>query len=165
MDFHLEQVFAAAPEQVAAAFADPDLYDALDALPKLGRPEVVAHDADGDIVKLQVRYRFTGHLSPAATAVLDPERLTWVEHAAHDLSKLEVGYRLVADHYADRFSSSGRYRFVRDGDGTRRIVDGQIKVKALLVGGAVERAIVSGMHEHGDDQVALVEQFIADKTR
>jgi hypothetical protein len=165
MDFHVEQVFAAAPEQVAAAYADPDLYAALDALPKLGRPEVIAHDVDGSTVTLHVRHRFTGHLSPAATAVLDPKRLTWVEHATHDLSKLDVTYRLVADHYADRFSASGRYRFVPDAAGTRRIADGQVKVKALLVGGAVERAIISGMHEHSEDEVALVERFIAEKTR
>jgi hypothetical protein len=165
MDFHLEQVYVSPYQLVSRAYADPELYDALDSLPKLGRPEVLSHDLDGSIVKLEVRYRFTGHLSPAATAVIDPKRLTWVEHATHDLSTFSVTYRLVADHYADRFSSSGSYRFVPEGEGARRIVDGVVKVKALLVAGAVERAIISGLHEHADDEAALVDRFITEKTR
>ncbi len=161
MDFHLEQVFAADPDDVARAFADPALYDLLDALPKLGRPDVLFREVDGDTVKLQIRYRFAGELSSAARAVLEPARLTWVEHSTHDLAARIVTYRLVADHYADRFAASGGYRFVPESGGTRRIVDGTLNVRAPLVNRAVESAIISGMHENSDDEVALVERFLA----
>jgi hypothetical protein len=161
VDFHLEQVFAAEPDAVAAAYADPLLYAAFEALPKMGRPELVGHSRELDVVTLQVRYAFAGELSSAARAVLDPARLTWVERSRHDLAERSVTFTLVADHYADRFTASGRYRFVADGDGTRRIADGTIKVKALLVASAVERAIISGLHEQSASEVAVVESFIA----
>lgn len=160
MRFTVEQRFAAAPDAVARAFVDPDLYGAFHALPKMSRPEVLAHDVQGDVVHLQIRYRFTGDLSSAARAVLDPARLTWVEHATHDLSARTTTFRMVADHYADRFRCSGSYHFAPADTGTLRQCDGEIRVKAPLVGSTVERAIVSGLREHLADEVAVVEDFL-----
>jgi hypothetical protein len=163
MRFTVDQRFPAPPDVVARAFADPDLYAAFQDLPKMSRPEVLAHAVQGDEVALEVRYRFTGDLSPAARAVLDPARLTWVEHATHDLGARTTTFQMVPDHYADRFRCSGLYRFEEDGsrDRTRRHREAEIKVRAPLVGGAVERAIVSGLREHLDAEVAVVEAFLA----
>jgi hypothetical protein len=161
MRFTIDQRFSAAPDAVARAFADPALYLAFQDLPKMSRPEVLAHEVDGDEVALQIRYRFSGDLSPAARAVIDPARLSWVEHASHDLAARTTTFRMVPDHYGDRFQCSGSYRFETDGTGTLRHCEGDIKVRALLVAGAVENAIVSGLREHLDDEVAVVEAFLA----
>ncbi len=164
MRFSLRQRFAAAPADVADAFADPGFYASLAELPKLGRPELLDRQVDGAVVHLQVRYRFVGDLSPATRAVLDPGRLTWVEHAAHDLDARSVTFHLEPDHYADRFSCEGAYRFVHDDGATLRLAEGEVRVRAPLVGGAVERAIVSGLEEHLTDEVALVERWLAGAT-
>ena len=161
MRFAVAQRFDAEVDAVARAYADPALYEALVGLPKLTRPEVVGHDVDGSTVQLRVRYHFGGDLSPAARAVIDPARLTWVEHATHDLATREVTFRMVPDHYGDRFQCTGRYRFEPDGDdGCRRRGDGEVRVKALLVARAVESAIVSGLQEHLADEVPVVEAFL-----
>ena len=160
MRFTIDQRFEAKPDAVARAFADPELYVAFQDLPKMSRPDVLAHDADGDVVSMQVRYRFSGDLSPAARAVLDPARLTWVEHATHDLAARTTTFTMVPDHYRDRFRCSGTYRFDADGGGTVRHCEGDIRVKALLVAGAVEGAIVSGLREHLDHEVAVVDAFL-----
>jgi hypothetical protein len=161
MRFAFEQHFASAPDAVAQAFADPELYVALQGLPKLGRPEVVDHTVEGSRVVLRVRYRFTGELSSAARAVIDPERLTWVEEATHDLTNRQVAFTMLPDHYADRFRCRGGYVFEPDGDGTVRRSEGELKVRAPLVAGAVERAIVSGLQDHLADEVAIVDAFVA----
>ena len=161
MKFHLEQRFGAAPDAVARTFVDPAFYAMLQDLPNLGRPEVLELEASGDRVRLRVRYRFTGNLSPAARRVVDPDRLTWVEAATHDLATRSVTFVLHPDHYASRLSCHGDYRFEPDGDRTRRVVDGDLSVRFPLVGRAVERAIVSGLRDHLDDEVAIVEQFLA----
>lgn len=160
MRFTIDQHFRASPDAVARAYADPDLYLALQNLPKMSRPEVLSHQSNGDEVLLQIRYRFSGNLSPAARAVLDPARLTWVEHATHNLVSRTTTFHMVPDHYGDRFRCSGSYRFEADGTGTRRHCEGDIKVRALLVAGAVENAIVSGLREHLTDEVAVVDAFL-----
>jgi hypothetical protein len=157
----VEQRFAADVDAVARAYADPALYVALVGLPKLTRPEVVGHEVDGDQVRLQVRYRFGGDLSAAARAVIDPARLTWVEHSTHDLAARRVSFRMVPDHYGDRFRCEGAYAFEVASEGAcRRRGEGEVKVKALLVAGAVEGAIVSGLQEHLVDEVPVVEAFV-----
>lgn len=166
MKFEVTQRFGAPVPDVSAAFADPDLYQALAGLPKLGRPEVLDHtaNADGTHVQMRVRYRFTGDLSAAARAVVDPDKLTWVEVADHDLTAHRVSFVLEPDNYADRFKCSGRYRFdpAPDApDATVRTAGGEVKVRMALVAGSVERAIVSGLKEHLAAETALVERWLS----
>lgn len=164
MRFELIQRFAADPDRVAAAFCDPAYYEALAEVPALGHPEVLSAEAEGEVVHLKVRYRFTGELSSAARAVLDPARLTWVEDSRHDLGNRSVTFKMVADHYADRFTSNGRYRFdpvPADPNATVRHAEGEVKVRAPLVGASVERAIVSGLKSHLADEVTVMERFLA----
>lgn len=161
MRFSLETAYAADPDAVAAAYADPGLYATFADLPRAGRPEVVGHDASGAVVRLDVRWRFTAGLSPAARAVIDPDRLTWVEKARHDLEARTVTYELVADHYRDRFSCRGGYEFTPSGaGGTTRHSHGDLRVKALLVAGAVEGAIVDGLKDQLRAEVPLVEAYV-----
>ncbi len=161
MRFTVEQQFAGAPGAVAAAYADPELYARLGDLPKLGRPDVLSRTTDGDVVTMRVRYAFTGELNAAARAAIDPAKLTWVEEATHDLAARTVTFRMVADHYRDRFSCSGSYRFAAVGQGTRRQTEGDLRVKALVVGRLVEDAIVSGLREHLAEEVPVVDAFVA----
>ena len=163
MRLSLRTTYDAAVDDVAAAYADPDLYAELGDLGPLGGAEVVDHAVDGDVVHLSVRWRFTGQLSGAVTAVVDPKRLTWVQVDEHDLERHEVRWQLRPDHYADRLQASGTYRFVTAAGGTERRTDGQVKVRVPLVGGRVESALVSGLGEHLDDEVPVVERWIADQ--
>ena len=79
---------------------------------------------------------------------------------------VSVRYRLAPDHYADRLQSSGSCAITdRTNGGSVRTVTGSLKVRALIVGGAVERAIVSGLKEHLAAEVALVDRYIADHTQ
>jgi len=163
MHFELEQRIQSPVDHVVAAFVDPRFYEMLDALPKLGRPEVLTHEVHESTAHLRVRYRFTGNLSSAVRAAVDPQKLSWVEDAEHDLVAHRVQFRMLADHYADRFRCSGTYRFEPAGDAaTDRFCAGDLQVRMPLVGHRVERAIVSGLREHLDSEAQLVERFIAD---
>lgn len=162
MRFRLEQTFAAPVDAVALAFTEPELYTAFGSLPKLGQPQVLGRREDGDVVSLQVRYRFTGDLSPAARKVVDPARLSWVEHSTHDLTRHQVDFIMVPDNYGNLLRASGRYSFEPDGpDATRRVAEGDVAVRVPLVGKAVEGAIVSGIKEHLAEEVPLVERYLA----
>jgi hypothetical protein len=121
---------------------------------------VLDHQVEGDVVELRVRWRFSAPLSSAARAVIDPQRLTWVEASRHDLAARQVTFRMLPDHYVDRFSCSGGYRFEAAGTGTRRQIEGDLRVKAPLVGRAVEGAIISGLRDQLASEVAVVDAFL-----
>lgn len=160
MRFALTQSIGAPVDDVAMAYANEDLYASLTGTSRLSRPEVVDRSEDRGVVTLGLRYRFVGDLSSAVTAVVDPARLSWVEESVHDLEARTVKVRLLPDHYADRLRCSGTYRYRPDGDTTIRMIEGDLRVRALLVAGAVEKAIVSGLEEHLDSEVGAVEAFL-----
>ena len=161
MQFTIEQQLAGSPRAVEDVLLDPAFVARRAALPKLGDAALLECTRDGDHARQRIRLRFTAHLAPAVTAVIDPERLTWVDEATYDLAAHTAEHRVVPDHYADRLASSYRATLAEDGAGSRRILEGTVKVRLPLVGGKVERAIVSGMSEHATAEAALINEWLA----
>lgn len=163
MRFTVEQLIAGPVGAVARLYTEPHFYERLGEFPKLGRPEVVDRQEDGPVVRLAVRFRFTGTLSPAVTRVLDPARLSWVEESVHNLDDHTATFVMKPDHYPDRLRSSGSSRYEPAGAGQiRRVIEGELAVRVPLVGKTVEGAIVSGLRDHLAAEVAVVEALLAD---
>jgi hypothetical protein len=158
--FDITQRLHAPLDEVEAAFVDPTFLDALAALPKLGQPRLLEQVIDGDLVHQKVAYAFAGHLSPAVTAVVDPARLTWVEDSTLDRATHRTTFTIVPDHYANRLKAHGTFSLEAEGpELTVRRAEGELKVSFPLVGGKVERAIVSGLTEHAALEVEVFHQW------
>jgi hypothetical protein len=165
MHFRLEQSLTADLETVQEAYVDRDLLACLADLPKLGGAELLDQHDDGTLVHQRVRYAFTGQLSSAVTAVVDPNKLTWVEDSTLDRRTHETTFRIVPDHYADRLECAGRFLLEAiDEATTRRILDADLRVRFPLVGGRVERAIVAGLADHARAEETVVNRWLAGLT-
>jgi hypothetical protein len=158
--FSLEQRFSAPLDAVEAAFFDPALLAALATRAELGHPALLDQVDRGPSVSQRVRYTFTGHLSPAVTKVLDPQRLTWVEESELDRATHRTVFSIVPDHYGARLSCSGTVALAALDGGTRRTVDGDLTVRFPLVAAKVERAIVSGMGDHAQVEARFVQAWL-----
>ena len=162
VNFRIEQRLAVPAAAVEEALVDADFIAATADLPKIGGAELLDQERDGTRVRQRIRYRFTGELSSAVTAVVDRDRLTWVDDADYDLATRTSAHRIVPDHYGNRLEASYSSRLEADGDGaTRRIAEGMVKVRMALVGGRVERAIVSGLEEHARAEAELLAHWVA----
>jgi hypothetical protein len=161
MRFQIEQRFRAEPQAVVAALTDPDLYGTYEGLSKVAPPEVIDRSSDGDVVDLRLRMRFTADLPRAARAVIDPARLSWVQHEQYDLTSSTASVVFHPDDYQDRFSCSGGYRFeTADAGSCRRTIAGELSVQMLLVGRQVESALVSGLRQHFAEEQPLVQRWL-----
>ena len=165
MRFHAEQRFSVPSDRLLALFTDADFYSTLTGLPKISVPEIVDHSASGDTVRISMRQRYTGDLPSAALAFIDPARLTWVEELVFDLSERRATTRLLPDHYPDRLTCSGVYVFADSDGGSTRRLEGELKVRAPLVGGRVEQALVSGLQEHAAAEQQLIESRLTTQLR
>lgn len=160
MRFEISQGFRHDPRPVDEAYADPALYPTLVGLPNLGNMRVLSHEREGERAQLRVHVRFVREFSPAVAAAIDPDKLSWVQESSHDLAAGTTVFRFVPDNYADRFSASGRTVIAGHLDGARRTLSGEVKVRAPLVGGRVEKAIVEGLEEYLAAEAALVDRFL-----
>ena len=154
MRFELSQDLPAPAGIAIEVFADPDFHRGLTGLTKVSTPEVLDHEATGDLIRLRMRYRFVASLPGAVTAVVDPERLTWVDETTYDLGGGTAVTVMHPDHYSDRLSAEIRTEFLDAPGGCTRLITGNLRVKVLLVAGQVERAIVSGLEEHMTEEGA-----------
>jgi hypothetical protein len=161
MDFRIDQKIAAPLADVERALLDREFIDATSVLPKLGAPEVIQLDVDGDSARARVRYRFTAELSHAVTRVIDPRNLTWVDDSNWDLAAHRARHRIVPDHYGDRLEASYDVALTAQYDTTRRVVTGVLKVHVPLVGGRVEQVIVDGLKEHADGEAKLLASWVS----
>jgi hypothetical protein len=161
VDFSVEQRIAAPLADVEEALINPAFIEQLNGLPKIGSAELVAQERSGDVVEQEIRYVFRGELSSAVRAVVDPRKLSWVLESQIDLSTHSSTWRILPDHYHDRLTSSGTARLVGEGETTRRLMQGSVKVHMALVGGRVERAIVSGLKEHAEAENAQLNRFLS----
>ena len=161
MDFRIEQRLVGTPRAIEDILLDPAFVDARSVLPKLGDAELLECTRNGQEAHQRVRLAFTAPLASAVTAVIDPSRLTWVDDARYDLVAHTAEHHIEPDHYADRLSCS--YRAVIDDSegGAMRVLTGTVKVRMPLVGGKVERAIVSGLSEHAEAEASLINEWVA----
>lgn len=162
MRFRITQRFDASVERVEAALLDPAFLERMGELPKLGRPQLLDQHTDGDTVRRRVRYAFTGHLSSAVTAVVDSAKLTWVEDSTTDRRTHRTTFRIVPDHYTDRLQCDGAFTLEPEGAGSRRVAEGDLRVRFPLVGSRVERAIVSGLEEHAEAVAKAAAAWLAE---
>ncbi|HEX2063372.1 MAG TPA: DUF2505 family protein [Acidimicrobiales bacterium] len=164
MRFRIEQRFAHPLHQVEEAFLEPDLLQRMAELPQLGRPELLDQSREGNVVRRRVRQRFAGDLPSAVTAVVDPARLTWVDESEADLATHRSDHRVVPDHYGGRLRSTYVTELHDDGaGGTVRVTEGEVGVRFPLVGGRVERAIVSELRRYAELETELVETWLSER--
>ena len=156
MKFELVQRWEAVPTDVFEVYLDPTFYAELDGVGVIGDPEVVSHEVVAARVEMQVRFRFTGDVPSAAAKIVRPDRLTWIEDTVFERATLRSRSTIIPDHYPDRLQCTATSRFEEVDGGCLRTITGDLKVRVLLVGGQVEKAIVSGMRDHFVDEQRVV---------
>jgi hypothetical protein len=140
-----------------AAYGSPAFYEGRPARDDIDVREVVRHEATQDRVLLEVRFAFTGSVSPAVRAVVDPGKMSWITRTELLLAEGRSSWTVLPDHYPDRLSASGTYRFEEGaaGPGTCDVeVEGDLKVRVPIVGRSVEKVIVGDLRAYIADEVA-----------
>jgi hypothetical protein len=155
MKFSFEQHVEIEPAVVTAAYANPAFYLGREARENISVLDVPRHERTGDHVDMDVHFRFSGTISSAVRAVIDPAKMSWITHSEVDLAGLRSDWTIVPDHYPDRLTGRGSYIFTPGPNGGTLIgVEGEIKVHVLLVGRTVEGVIVAGLKKYIAGEVA-----------
>jgi len=160
----IDQNVAVSPEVALAAYGNPAFYEGREPRDNISVIEVVSHEKTASGVLIQVRFNFSGNVSSAVRAVIDPKKMSWVTRTAVLTNERRTKFEVLPDHYPDRLTCSGGFRFAEGAGGpdtTVIKVEGDLKVRVLLVGGTVERVIVSGLRSYLGAEVAGLPEFAA----
>ena len=164
MKFSIGQNVAVAPEAAVAAYANPAFYENRAPSGDISLVEVVSHEDTGPQTRLEVRYQFTGSVSSAVRAVIDPAKISWVTRTDIDKAQRCTAFTVLPDYYPDRLDCSGTFTFAEAASGPQGTVvtiAGDLKVHVFLVGRTVEQLIVKGLRDYLEAEIATVPGFIA----
>ena len=161
MQFEATQSFDAAANAVFDLFASASVVGTFPQFGKLSIPTLVDRTERDNRIVVRLRYAFVGDLPAAALRVVDRNKLTWIEETTYDPSTMSAKVQLLPDHYGDKLKASASVKFDGVGAGSTRRVVGDLKVRVPLVGGQVERAIVSGLVEHLAEEEHHVANYLA----
>ena len=85
-----------------AAYGSPAFYQGRPDRDDIAVVEVVRHDDSGARMHIEVRFAFTGSVSSAVRAVIDPAKMSWVTRTEVDLDEARTVWEVLPDHYPDR---------------------------------------------------------------
>ena len=159
MRIAIRQAVSVAPAQAMAAYGSPAFYAGRPVRDDIAVLEVVRHDDDGQRVLIEVRFAFTGSVSPAVRAVIDPAKMSWITRTEVRPAEARTDWVVLPDHYPDRLRASGSYGFAPGDDGpasTVITVEGDVRIHVPIVGRSVERVIVSDLARYIEDEVASI---------
>lgn len=162
MKFGVRQRYDAATRDVMTHYASVEMYESIPEFGRISRPTVINRSESADRVTLRLHYRFNADLPAAALAIIDPDRLTWIDETVYDFTTLTSHTTLLPDHYPRKLEATARSRFRGDDGGCVRDVSGELRVHVLFVGGQVEKAIVSGLTEHLEEEAVVVADLLSD---
>jgi hypothetical protein len=157
--FATQQAVAVTPARAIAAYGTPAFYEGRPIRDHIEVLELVRHEDTGARVLMEVRFAFRGPLSPAVQRVIDRNKMSWITHNELRPDELRADWVVLPDHYSDRLSAGGVYRFEPDGsDGTSSVVsiEGDLKVHVPLLGKSVEKVIVSGLRNYFQAEVQTI---------
>ena len=164
MKFSIDQMVDVAPEAAVSAYGNPAFYQGRLTRDNISVIEVVSHEDRGSRLLIEVRFQFTGSVSSAVRAVVDPAKMSWVTRTEVLVEERRTKWVVLPDNYPDRLSGSGGFRFASGATGPDSAVvtaEGELKVHVPLIGRSVERVIVSGLRSYIAAEVSSLPDFSA----
>ena len=125
MHFATQQAVGVPPARAMAAYGTPSFYEGRPIQDHIEVLEVVRHEDTGARVLMEVRFAFRGPISPAVQRVIDRNKMSWITRNELRPDESRADWVVLPDHYPDRLSAGGVYRF-ETGDGAGRYELGRL---------------------------------------
>ena len=167
MRFRIDDTFATTLPRFEALLDDPELYPRMAReLPGIARIDVLASEERDGVLRRRVRYtpRAEGKIPSFARGRVTPEMLVFVEESAFYRAEHRIDYRVepnLPDRWRDHFASHGRFSLAAIPGGVARRIDGEVQVRVPLVGGLVERMLVSELRQSFAAEAAVLGRWLA----
>jgi len=162
--FSIGQNVAVTPDAAVAAYGNPGFYENRPPSGDISLVEVVSHEDAGDQARIEVRYKFTGSVSSAVRAVIDPAKISWITRTDIDKTQRRSSFVVLPDYYPDRLDCNGTFTFAEAASGpgaTVVTIAGDLRVHVFLVGRTVEQIIVTGLRNYLEAEISTLPGFTA----
>ncbi len=144
-------------------FTDRSFWEGLTAMSATSVPEVLGVETRGDMAVVRLHYRLVVDLPREAARFIDTSNVAWIQETTWNLADRSARVTFLPDQAGRLISASATTDLIDrvDSGGSARLVHGDVKVRIPMLGSRVERAIVSGVGDHLDEEAAAIQRFLA----
>lgn len=162
MKFKVEHAFSGISlADYEKLYFDEDFNVALCKAVELDR-ELIEREQKGSHLRRVVRVAPRGREIPGPVAkVLGADRIEYTEHLDYDFGTYRGTWKTISSVLPDKVESGGTFAFQAAGDGVKRILEGEVKVKIFGVGGMIERFIVADVEKSYDQAAGFTRDWLA----
>lgn len=160
MKFHVQHTF----HKISVAdyeklYFDEEFNIALCKAVKLSR-EVVELHSDDTLYKRILKVGPDRQLPKPMAMVLKTDRLFYREHLDYEWGSHRGQWKTIPMVLANKVVSEGQFSFAKEGNGVVRVVEGEIAVKILGVGGVIEKHILEDVKRSYEDAAEFTRSWI-----
>ena len=161
--FRLEHDFPDIPVELFEKYLNhPELIGMLGAMPAFRSRELHQKtDLPGGATNWRFKVVAGGQLPPGVNKVISEDMLTWWEDTKFVPAEHNIYWTIVplTEKVSELLNATGSWKLIPQGKGTRRIIDGTVKVKVPFVGKVVETFIVSELKRNYDVEPDIQRKF------
>lgn len=165
--FRLEHDFPDIPVDLFEKWLnDPELIKMLAGMPAFRSRDLVdKKDLGGGTVEWKFKVVAGGDIPASARRVVSEDMLTWHEDTKFVPAEHTIYWKItpLKEKFRDVFSGHGIWKLIPQGQGTRRIIEGEITVKMAIVGKIVEQFIVNELKKNYDVEPDIQRKFYRSK--
>lgn len=132
-------------ETVITTNFSKEFLESLDSIPDTATPKVTNHTDDGNTLVCETFWEHTGQLDPMAKALLGGKPLTWVTTATIDRATKSGTINTVYMEGKIPGTCEATVTFSETDGSTSREIVGDVKVKIMMAGPAVEKRLVDAI--------------------
>lgn len=138
----------------------PDLNRALAGMPSFRSRDLLEEQqlASGDVL-WKFKVVAGGELPPAIAKLVSPDMMTWIETSHFKKDEHCIEFHIEPIKGKDKFEGGGTWRMIKDGKGTKRIIEGTFNVKVPFVGKVFESFLVAELKKNYEIEPELQRQF------
>ena len=127
--------------------------------------EVIEQTFEDDRVVREVKYTPRPIIRKVGPKEVPKEAMVFMERSTYDRGRHILDFENIPkiSWVAKRLKNSGTMTFTQEGDRTRRVVAGELKVKFLILGAIAERIIYSQARKILEEEVACFKKYIRSK--
>jgi hypothetical protein len=158
--FEIVHEFDIPLDAVELAVLSPDLIEKL--APRLVNIETlkqVSHSMNDGVFERVWSYRANVKIPGFAKPYVTPDMLGWNEESSYDLKKHKAEWTIVPHvkpAWRKFFKSKGTYRLLRKGEGSARVIEGDLSLDVPLLRKVAERRILREVTKTFDAEAATL---------
>lgn len=126
--------------------------------------DVLEERTEGDVVIRRVRFTPDKELPAAAAKLIGATKLVYEQENRWDKRNSTMHWRVIPTILPGKLDAQGLFKVVATPTGCEQVVDGEIKVNVMLIGGQIEKAVIAEVEKSYEKMAETCREWLRSRS-